>query len=100
MRSSAAAGAKTARRAAPASASSHMPCQHAVTSLRSGRGRRADRDPYDAAVPAALVEVQPDSWDALLHALGLTDAYLGRGFVRASAAHVDAAPVLLHQAGA
>jgi hypothetical protein len=59
------------------------------------------RRAYDPAVPAALVEVEPDSWDDVLHGLGVTDAYLARGFVRASAALVGAAPVLLHhpQAG-
>jgi serine/alanine adding enzyme len=51
-------------------------------------------------VAAALVEVEPESWDAVLRGLGVTDAYLGRGFVRASAALVDAEPVLLHLAAA
>jgi serine/alanine adding enzyme len=51
-------------------------------------------------VPAPLVDVEPDSWDEVLHRLGVTDTYLGRGFVLASAALIGAEPVLLHVAEA
>jgi serine/alanine adding enzyme len=46
-----------------------------------------------------LAEVEPARWDDLLGRLGLTDAYAAYGFVRASAALVDATPMLLHLAG-
>jgi len=42
-----------------------------------------------------LVEVEPDRWDEELGRLGLTDVYLSRGFVDASAGLVDARPALL-----
>jgi serine/alanine adding enzyme len=45
--------------------------------------------------PAACAEVEPERWDAVLRAGGVTDVYYSRGFVRASAALVDADPVLL-----
>jgi serine/alanine adding enzyme len=49
---------------------------------------------------AALEEVDPARWDALLARLGVPDVYCARGYVRASAALVDAEPRLLHLAGA
>lgn len=49
-------------------------------------------------IAAALVEVGPDRWDDELCRLGVTDAYLSHGFVRASAELVDATPTLLHLA--
>ena len=73
-----------------------------VVVLQAPRARpdRPDAaDPYDPAVAApGLVEVEPDRWDAELRRLGVADAYLAHGFVRASAALVDAAPVLLRLA--
>ena len=46
-----------------------------------------------------VVEVEPERWDELLRAAGLTDVYYSHGFVRASAALVDAAPLLLRLGG-
>jgi len=46
----------------------------------------------------ACVEVAPQRWDEVLRAAGLTDVYYSRGFVQASAALVDAEPVLLRLA--
>jgi serine/alanine adding enzyme len=45
--------------------------------------------------PAACAEVEPERWDGTLRAAGVTDVYYSRGFVAASAALVDAEPVLL-----
>ena len=45
--------------------------------------------------PVACAEVEPERWDDVLRAAGVTDVYYSRGFVRASAALVDAEPVLL-----
>jgi len=47
----------------------------------------------------ALELVADDEWDARLDALGLTDAYLRRGYLRAGAVLTPAEPVLLHLAG-
>jgi serine/alanine adding enzyme len=47
----------------------------------------------------ALELVADEEWDARLDALGLTDAYLKRGYLRAGAALTPAEPVLLHLAG-
>ena len=47
-----------------------------------------------------LIEVAPADWDACLDDLGLTDAYLRRGYVRSGAALTPAEPTLLHLAGA
>jgi serine/alanine adding enzyme len=49
--------------------------------------------------PAACAEVEPERWDELLRAAGVTDVYYSRGFVQASAALVDAEPVLLRLRG-
>jgi hypothetical protein len=46
-----------------------------------------------------LAEVEPARWDDLLRRAGVTDVYASRGFVAASAALVDAEPVLLHLPG-
>ena len=46
-----------------------------------------------------LEVVADDEWDARLDALGLTDAYLRRGYLRAGAVLTPAEPVLLHLAG-
>jgi serine/alanine adding enzyme len=46
-----------------------------------------------------LAEVEPARWDDLLRRIGIADVYPSRGFVRASAALVDAEPVLLHLPG-
>lgn len=46
----------------------------------------------------ALEVVADDEWDARLDALGLTDAYLRRGYLRAGAVLTPAEPVLLHLA--
>jgi hypothetical protein len=45
-----------------------------------------------------LAEVIPEDWDARLDGLGLTDAYLRRGYLRSGAALAPAEPVLLHLA--
>ncbi len=45
-----------------------------------------------------LEVVADDEWDARLDALGLTDAYLRRGYLRAGAVLTPAEPVLLHLA--
>ena len=45
--------------------------------------------------PAACAEVEPERWDDVLRAAGVTDVYYSRGFVAASAAIVGAEPVLL-----
>ncbi|MDQ6730902.1 MAG: GNAT family N-acetyltransferase [Actinomycetota bacterium] len=47
----------------------------------------------------ALEVVAEDEWDARLDTLGLTDAYLRRGYLRAGAVLTPAEPVLLHLAG-
>jgi serine/alanine adding enzyme len=47
----------------------------------------------------ALEVVADEEWDARLDALGLTDAYLRRGYLRAGAALTPAQPLLLHLAG-
>jgi serine/alanine adding enzyme len=47
----------------------------------------------------ALEVVADDEWDARLDALGLTDAYLRRGYLRAGAVLTRAQPLLLHLAG-
>ena len=47
----------------------------------------------------AIAEVEPGRWDALLDRIGVPDVYFSEGFVRASAALVDAEPVLLHDGG-
>jgi len=47
----------------------------------------------------ALEVVADDEWDARLDALGLTDAYLRRGYLRAGAVLTPAQPLLLHLAG-
>ena len=49
--------------------------------------------------PPACAEVEPQRWDATLRAAGITDVYYSHGFVKASAALVDAEPVLLRLAG-
>jgi serine/alanine adding enzyme len=49
--------------------------------------------------PPACAEVDPERWDGTLRAAGVTDVYYSRGFVSASAALVDAEPVLLRLAG-
>ncbi|HEY5189018.1 MAG TPA: GNAT family N-acetyltransferase [Solirubrobacteraceae bacterium] len=46
-----------------------------------------------------LEEVGAEDWDARLDALGLSDAYLRRGYLRSGAALTPAEPVLLHLAG-
>ena len=48
---------------------------------------------------AACAEVDPERWDETLSAAGVTDVYYARGYVAASAALVDAEPVLLRLAG-
>lgn len=48
---------------------------------------------------AACAEVDPERWDEQLSAAGVTDVYYARGYVAASAALVDAEPVLLRLAG-
>ena len=48
---------------------------------------------------AACAEVDPERWDETLSAAGVTDVYYTRGYVAASAALVDAEPVLLRLAG-
>jgi serine/alanine adding enzyme len=48
---------------------------------------------------AGCEEVEPERWDAALAAAGVTDVYYARGFVAASAALVDAEPVLLRHDG-
>lgn len=50
-------------------------------------------------MPEALCEVAPERWDATLDRLGLTDAYLRRGYLRSGAALTPAQPVLLHLPG-
>jgi len=45
------------------------------------------------------VEVDAAHWDALLHALGVTDVYYSRGYAGASAVLAEGTPVLLHLAG-
>jgi len=61
---------------------------------------RRRRRPYDHRVPATtLLEVGQDRWDDELRRLGVTDAYLRLGYVRASAELLGATPVLLHLAG-
>jgi hypothetical protein len=47
----------------------------------------------------ACAEVEPQRWDEVLGAAGVTDVYFSRGFVSASAALVDAEPVLLRLEG-
>lgn len=47
----------------------------------------------------ACAEVEPQRWDEVLRAAGVTDVYYSRGFVQASAALVDAEPVLLRLGG-
>lgn len=47
----------------------------------------------------ALEVVADDEWDGHLDALGLTDGYLRRGYLRAGAALTPAEPVLLHLPG-
>jgi len=47
----------------------------------------------------ACAEVEPQRWDGVLHAAGVTDVYYSRGFVQASAAIADAEPVLLRLGG-
>lgn len=49
--------------------------------------------------PAALVEVPLEDWDRLLRTLGLSDAYLRMGYLRAACALTPAEPVLLHLPG-
>jgi serine/alanine adding enzyme len=49
--------------------------------------------------PPACAEVEPQRWDEVLHAAGVTDVYYSRGFVAASAALVHAEPVLLRLSG-
>jgi len=49
--------------------------------------------------PAACVEVEPERWDEALRAAAITDVYYSRGFVGASAALVDADPLLLRLDG-
>ena len=46
-----------------------------------------------------LTEGASEDWDACLDDLGLTDAYLRRGYLRSGAALTPAEPVLLHLAG-
>lgn len=46
-----------------------------------------------------LVEVEPARWDDVLREAGVGDVYARRGFVSASAALVQAAPLLLHLRG-
>ena len=48
----------------------------------------------------ALEVVADEEWDDRLDALGLTDAYLRRGYLRAGAVLTPAQPLLLHLAGA
>jgi hypothetical protein len=48
---------------------------------------------------AACAEVEPGRWDEALRAAGVTDVYYSHGFVQASAAIVDAEPVLLRLGG-
>ena len=47
----------------------------------------------------ACAEVEPERWDEVLTAAGVTDVYYARAFVAASAVLVDAEPVLLRLAG-
>jgi hypothetical protein len=47
----------------------------------------------------ALVELAAGEWDARLDGLGLTDAYLRRGYLRSGAVLATGEPVLLHLAG-
>jgi serine/alanine adding enzyme len=47
----------------------------------------------------ACAEIEPQRWDEVLRAAGVTDVYYSRGFVQASAALVDAEPVLLRLGG-
>jgi hypothetical protein len=49
--------------------------------------------------PPACAEVEPQRWDELLRAAGVTDVYYSRGFVHASAAIAGAEPVLLRLRG-
>lgn len=65
---------------------------------RSGGGSAAAARRIGAVT--ALVEVELAHWDELLRRIGVTDVYSSRGFVLASAALVDATPILLHLAGA
>lgn len=47
----------------------------------------------------ACAEIEPQRWDEVLRAAGVTDVYYSHGFVKASAALVDAEPVLLRLGG-
>ncbi len=47
----------------------------------------------------ACEEVEPERWDEALRGAGVTDVYYSRGYVQASAALVDAEPVLLRHRG-
>jgi serine/alanine adding enzyme len=47
----------------------------------------------------ACAEVEPQRWDGVLRAAGVTDVYYSRAFVQASAALADAEPVLLRLGG-
>jgi serine/alanine adding enzyme len=49
--------------------------------------------------PPACAEVEPQRWDEVLRAAGVTDVYYSRGFVHASAAIAGAEPVLLRLDG-
>jgi hypothetical protein len=48
---------------------------------------------------AALVEVPPDEWDALLARLGCADVYLLRGYVESSCLLERGTPIFLHLSG-
>jgi hypothetical protein len=50
-------------------------------------------------MPALCADVEPERWDEALRAAGVNDVYYSRGFVAASAALVDAEPVLLRLGG-
>ena len=52
-----------------------------------------------AVPPPACAEVEPQRWDEVLRAAGVTDVYYSRGFVHASAAIAGAEPVLLRLGG-
>lgn len=48
---------------------------------------------------SGLEAIGGDEWDARLDALGLTDAYLRRGYLRSGAVLTPSQPILLHLAG-
>ncbi|MDQ4081620.1 MAG: hypothetical protein M3123_01835, partial [Actinomycetota bacterium] len=53
-----------------------------------------------ATARAGLVEVGAEAWDDLLGELGVSDAYLRRGYVASACLLDPGRPVLLHLAGA